>query len=142
MACVNNTTAISLEGNLGLSEDDGMIGYVTDLKNMDIQLGMTAIWPSSHSYAVLWKWMSMLAILIYSFSFSVFDFPHFVVSFLYYLLPLHSSLQCGLHIVILNSCSLEQISESQRTASVTNCKIKSLYFIIIILCAYTYTHTL
>ncbi len=41
---VNNTTAISLEGNLGLSEDDGMIGYVTDLKNMDILLGMTAIW--------------------------------------------------------------------------------------------------
>lgn len=38
---------------------------------MDIQLGMTAIWPSSHSYAVLWKWLSMLAILIYSFSFSV-----------------------------------------------------------------------
>lgn len=35
---VNNVlTAISLGGNLGLSENNGMISFVTDLKNMDIQ---------------------------------------------------------------------------------------------------------
>lgn len=100
MSCVSTLTAISLGGNLSLSENNGMICYVTDLKNMDIQVGMTTIWTSSHSHAVLWKWMSVLAILIQSISLSVFNFLHFS-----YLLPLHSSQQCGLHIVFLDSCS-------------------------------------
>lgn len=75
MSCVNTLTtltAISLGGNLGLSENNGMISYVTDLKNMAIQVGMTTIWTSSHSHAVLWKWMSVLAILIQSFSLSLY----------------------------------------------------------------------
>jgi len=33
----NTLTEISLGGNLGLSENNGMISFVTDLKNMDIQ---------------------------------------------------------------------------------------------------------
>lgn len=102
MSCVNtltSRTAISLAGNLGLSENNGMISYVTDLKNMDIQVGMTTIWTSSHSHAVLWKWMNVLAVLIQSFSLSVFNFLHFSC-----LLPLHSSQQCALHIVVLDSC--------------------------------------
>jgi len=103
MSCVNTLatlTAINLGGNLGLSENNGRISYVTDLKNMDIQVGMTTIWTSSHSHAVLWKWMSVLAILIQSFCLSVFHFLHFSC-----LLKLHSSQQCGLHIAVLDSCS-------------------------------------